>query len=245
MAAALGFGTLVVVPALPASGRSVSGPNLKALTNSINHAKTLTYLAQYTSFSSGQKATVTIAQSPPKSNFSTSTGTVINNGKTTYYCSSGSGSTSNSGTTSNSGNTGNSGNSGASATTSTTASTSAMQCLSVKGSNPLLGLEDLFSPTVALGALAEAKAGLVSRLLGIRVSSSSATFAGQPSTCVTVTVRGKSGKYCVTKQGLLSYSGSSSSYFELTEYSSKPPASLFRLPAGATTQTLPGGTSMP
>lgn len=253
MAVALGLGALVVVPALPASGRSVSGPNLKALTKSINRAKTLTYLAQYTSVNSGQKTTVTIAQAPPKSNFSTSTGTVINNGKTTYYCSStgstgnsgNSGTTSNSGNTGNTGNTGNSGNSGASTTTSTTAPKSSMQCLSVKGSNPLLGLEDLFSPTVALGALAEAKEGLVSRLLGIKVSSSSATFAGQPSTCVTVTVRGKGGKYCVTKQGLLSYSGSSSSYFELTKYSSKPPASLFSLPAGATTQTLPGGTSTP
>jgi len=246
---ALGLGSLVLVPALPASGRAASGPNLKALTNSINRAKKLTYLAQYTSVSGGQKTTVTIAQSPPKSNFSTSSGIVINNGKTTYYCSSSStGNSGNSGTPSNSGNSGttsnsgNSGNSGASTTTSTTAKSS-MQCLSVKGSNPLLGMEDLFSPTVALGALSEAKEGLVSRLLGIKVSSSSATFAGQPSTCVTVTVRGKGGKYCVTKQGLLSYSGSSSSYFELTKYSSKPPASLFSLPAGATTQTLPGGTS--
>ena len=120
-----------------------------------------------------------------------------------------------------------------------------MTCLSVKGANPLLGLQNVFSPSVALGALAQAKQGLVSRVLGIKVSSSSATIAGQPSTCVTVTVRGKGGKYCVTKQGILSYSGSSSSYFKLTKYSSKPPASLFSLPAGATTQTLPGGASVP
>ncbi len=183
-----------------------------ALTNRLNRSKNLTYLAQYTSVSDGQKTTVTIAQSPPKSNFSTSTG--------------------------------NSGNSGAS--TTTTSSKSSRQCLSVKGSNPLLGLEDIFSPTVALGALAEAREGIVSRLLGIRVSSSSGTFAGQPSTCVTVRVRRKGGKYCVTKRGLLSYSGSSSSsYFELTKYSSKPPASLFSLLTGATTETLPGGTSIP
>ena len=102
------------------------------------------------------------------------------------------------------------------------------------------------SPTVALGALAEAKEGLVSKLLGIEVSSSSASFAGQPSTCVTVSVHGKGGRYCVTKQGILSYAGSSSSdYFELTKYSSKPPAGLFTLPAGATTVTLPGGGSIP
>ena len=80
------------------------------------------------------------------------------------------------------------------------------------------------------------------------MSSSTATFAGQPSTCVSVSVRGRGGKYCVTKQGILSYSGSasnSSSYFELTKYSSRPPASLFSLPAGATTATLPGGGSIP
>jgi len=239
MTVALGLGALVLLPPLPASGKA-SPLNVKALTNSINRAKNLTYLAQYTSVSNGQTTTVTIAQSPPKSNFSTSSGSMINNGKTTYYCSSNSGSSGNSG---NTGSTSNSGNSGASSTTTTSKGT--MQCLSVKGANPLLGLENIFSPAVALGALAEAKQGLVSRLLGIKVSSSSATFAGQPSTCVTVTVRGKGGKYCVTKQGILSYSGSSTSYFKLTKYSSKPPASLFSLPAGATTQTLPGGSSVP
>ena len=41
-------------------------------------------------------------------------------------------------------------------------------------------------------------------------------------------------------------SGSSTtSYFELTKYSSKPPANLFSLPAGATTVTVPGGRSIP
>ena len=248
MVVALGLGALLVLPALPASGKSISAPNLKALTNTIDNAKKLTYEAQYTSVSDGQKSTVTIAQEPPKSNFSTSDdSSVINNGKTTYYCSTTAGSTSNSGNSGNSGstsNSGNTGNSGSSTTTSTT-SKSSVQCLSEKGANPLLGVEDLFSPAVALGALSEAKEGLVSKLLGIKVSSSSATFAGQPSTCISVSVRGKGGKYCVTKQGLLSYSGSSSSYFELTKYSSKPPAGLFSLPAGATTVTVPGGGSIP
>ena len=48
------------------------------------------------------------------------------------------------------------------------------------------------------------------------------------------------------KQGLLSYSGSSSSsYFELTKYSPSPPSSLFGLPADATTETLAAGSSVP
>jgi hypothetical protein len=116
-----------------------------------------------------------------------------------------------------------------------------------KGSNPLLGLENLFSPTIALSLLSEAKSTAIARALGLKVSSSSATFAGQPSTCVSVSVRGKSTKYCVTKQGILSYSGSSSSSssFKLTKYAAKPPASLFAVPAGATITTLPGGAPLP
>jgi trimeric autotransporter adhesin len=245
---ALGLGAVALSPALPAAAKN-SPLNVKALTNSINHAKSLTYLAQYTSFTNGQKTTVTIAQSPPKSNFTTSSGSVINNGKTTYYCSTSSSTSGNSGNTGSASNSGNSGNSG-SATTTTTTSQSGTNCLSVKGANPLLGLETAFGPATTLSALAEAKQGLVSRLLGIKVLSTTATFAGQSSTCVTVTVRGRGGKYCVTKQGILSYSGSSSSsgsssYFELTKYSSSPPASLFSLPAGATTATVPGGGSVP
>jgi len=224
---------LLVLPALPASGRSISPANLNALTNSINHGRTLTYDAQYTSVSNGQKSTITIAQAPPKSIFTSSGSSVVDNGKTTYYCSANTGSTSNSG---------NSGNSGS---TTTATSHPTEQCLAEKGVNPLVGLEDIFSPAVALGALAEAREGLVSKLLGIKVSSSTATFAGQPSTCVTLNVRGKGARYCVTKQGILSYSGSSSDYFELTTFTSKPPASLFTLPAGATTATLPAGGANP
>jgi len=90
------------------------------------------------------------------------------------------------------------------------------------------------------------EAAAIARAYGIKVTTSTATFAGQPATCISATVRGKSGKYCVTNQGILAYVGSNgSSVFKMTKYSSKPPASLFSLPAGATTQTLPGGTSVP
>ncbi len=150
-----------------------------------------------------------------------------------------------SGNTGTTGNSGNSGNSGSSTTTTT--SKSAVTCVASKRSNPLLGLESFFSPTVALTLFSEAKNAAIAHALGIKMSSSSATFAGQPSTCVSVSVKGKSSKYCVTKQGILSYSGSSSSssYFKLTKYSSKPPASLFAVPTGATITTLPGGASLP
>jgi hypothetical protein len=213
---------LILLPALPASAKNTP-LNVKALAGSINRAKHLTYEAQYTSVSGGQTTTVTIAQAPPKSNFSTANASVINDGKSTYYCGSGS--------------SGNSGNSGGTGKTS---------CISSSGSNPLLGLEDLFSPSLAVTALGQAsEGGIVARLLGIKVSYSTATYAGQPSNCVTITRRSTSGKYCVTKQGILSYSGSASgSHFELTSFSSKPSPGLFALPAGATITTFPGGSSV-
>ncbi len=123
-----------------------------------------------------------------------------------------------------------------------------MSCVTEKGSSSALGgIVDLFSPAVLIGLLNEDQNRVLGRALGVKVvSTSSATFAGQPSTCLSVTAHNETGKYCVTKQGLLAYSGSSkTSYFEMTKYSSKPPSNLFTLPAGATTQTLPGGGSTP
>jgi hypothetical protein len=80
--------------------------------------------------------------------------------------------------------------------------------------------------------------------LGITTTSSSATIAGLASTCITVSGHGQGGKYCVTKQGLLSYSGATpTSYFELTSYTRSPSGRLFALPAGATMVTLPGGAT--
>lgn len=231
LGAVISMAAAFLLPAT-ASAKPVSSANLKALSNSINRAKHLTYMATYTTVIGGRHSTVTIAQQPPKSTFSSSGGgQVINTGKRTYYCStSATGGSSTSGTSGTTGNTGNTGNSGSSGTPT---------CISVKGSNPLLGLEDALSPALALSAFAQARQGIVSRLLGVKVSSSTATFAGQKATCVTVSVRGHAAKYCVTTQGILAYSGTSSNYFELTQYSSSPPASLFTLPAGATTQPVP------
>jgi hypothetical protein len=88
--------------------------------------------------------------------------------------------------------------------------------------------------------LNEDKSAVVARALGIKVTTSSQTIAGQPTTCISATVHGQSGKYCVTKQGLLAYVGSpTGTVFKMTKYSSKPSPSLFVLPAGATTVTVP------
>lgn len=214
VAASVGLVGVASLPASAAVDKSISSSSLKTLENNLNKAKHLTYEAVYKSVDGSQTTTVTIAQAPPKSNFTTSSGQVVNTGSKTYYCSNSSGKTT---------------------------------CLTTTGtSNPFSTLEDVFSPAAAEIALTEAKEGLVSRLLGIKVSGSSASFAGQSATCVTVTVHGKGGKYCVTRKGILAYSGTSStSYFELTHYTSKPPSTLFSLPAGATTETLPGGGNLP
>jgi hypothetical protein len=213
--AAVGAGLLIVLglatPAGAAHGK-LTPSQLKALTNKVNSSKKLSFEAVYKSVGLGNDASVTIAQAPPKSLFSTTSGVVVDTGSKTYYCSS-SGSTD--------------------------------QCLSAGTTNPFIGIEDIFSPAAALAAFSEAKEGLVSKALGIKLSESSATIAGQASTCVTVSVKGKADKYCVTKQGVLAYSGSGSEYFELTKYLKSPPSSLFQLPAGATTVTLPGGGSIP
>jgi hypothetical protein len=230
-AAGLALVVLPALTALPASAKGLSQSQLKTLENNINNAKKLTYLVTYESVSGGKTSTVTIAQSQGKSNFSTSDGgSVIGTGKKTYFCQPNSG---------NSGSTGNSGNSGNSGTTTTTKA-GGVQCTSENGTSPLLGLEAAFSPTALLGVLNQDKSAAVARALGINVTTSSQTIAGQPTTCISATVHHQSGKYCVTKQGLLAYVGSSTgTVFKMTKYSSKPPASLFVLPAGATTVTTP------
>jgi outer membrane lipoprotein-sorting protein len=231
LVAAVGL-ALVVLPAIPASAKGLSQSQIKALENNINNAKKQTYQITYESVDGSKTSTVTIAQSQGKSNFTTSDGgSVISTGKKTYYCQPNS--------SSNSGSTGNSGNSGNSGTTTTTKA-SAVQCTSTSGTSPLLGLENAFSPTALIAILNENKSSAVARALGIKVTTSSQTIAGQPTTCVLATVHGQSGKYCVTKQGLLAYVGSNKgTVFKMTKYSSKPSASLFVLPAGATTVTTP------
>jgi hypothetical protein len=249
MTATLGLGALLLLPASAASAKSVSKSQLNQLTNQINQAKkNLTYVAVYESSSGGKTSTITFAQQKNKSLFSTSDGgSVVSNGKTTYYCSANSGNSGNSGNTGSSSNSGNTGNSGS---TTATTKAGATTCVSMGGSNPLASLQNTFGPAAVVTALNLAKTELGSKLAGIKITSSSATFAGQPSTCVTVTGHGQGGKYCVTNKGVLAYLGDSSGsgIFQLTSYSSKPPPSLFQLPSGATTQTLPtlpGGPSIP
>ncbi|HVC71586.1 MAG TPA: hypothetical protein VNC61_15130 [Acidimicrobiales bacterium] len=58
-----------------------------ALSSQVKAAERKTFKAVYTTTGSGADQTVTIEQSPPKSVFSTGSGSVINTGTASYYCS--------------------------------------------------------------------------------------------------------------------------------------------------------------
>jgi hypothetical protein len=231
--AALGGGMAVFVPALPASAKNA--PNLQNLSNEINKAKKATYYAQYKDVTNGQTSTVTIAQQPPKSLFSTGDGnSIISTGTSTYECYPNSGNSGSTGSTGSTGNTGNSGNTGTSTTTTTTTKPPSELCGVSKGSNPLIGAESAFSPAAVTGAFAQAEQSAVAKALGIKISYSTGKFGGLSATCVSVTRKGQTVKYCVAPQGILAYSSTGkNNYFELEKYTNHPPASAFQPPPGA------------
>jgi len=115
-------------------------------------------------------------------------------------------------------------------------------CFSTGTSNPLAGITQLFNPDNAATAIQSAEAAASAHAVGYNVSYSTQSFASQSSDCATITSSSVTGKYCVTKGGVLAYSGTASDSFQLTSFSSSVSSSDFTLPAGATTQTLPAGT---
>jgi hypothetical protein len=73
--------------AVSTSGASSSVSKIEALSSSLQGAETASFKAVYTVTNAGMSQTVTIEQAPPKSLFSTKSGTVIDTGTTTYFCS--------------------------------------------------------------------------------------------------------------------------------------------------------------
>jgi hypothetical protein len=88
---------------------------------------------------------------------------------------------------------------------------------------------------------------LVAGLAGDKVSSSTMTVNGFAMNCVDFQAKGVPGTstICSTAQGILGYVkvASDSTSFEITAFSTSPPASLFELPPGATVTTVTTGTS--
>jgi outer membrane murein-binding lipoprotein Lpp len=82
---------------------------------------------------------------------------------------------------------------------------------------------------------------------GDKVTSSSLTVNGFRMKCVDFRAAGVAGtsKICTTAQGILGYVrvASDTTSFEITSYSSSPPASLFKLPPGAKVTTPKQGTA--
>jgi hypothetical protein len=118
-------------------------------------------------------------------------------------------------------------------------------CVSSTGGSPLAALTQVFSPSAAITAMQQADVQFVAHAAGYHVTFSSQTFAGQSSTCVAATGNGQTGKYCVTKNGLLAYAGNTStSYFQLTSLTTSVSDADFAVSA-ASTVTMPPGVTVP
>jgi hypothetical protein len=113
---------------------------------------------------------------------------------------------------------------------------------SMKGS--VSSLADLFSPGVLTDTLKGIQAESVAHAAGVSVTTSSGTYGGYPSTCLTAKVPTDPAAvtYCAAKSnGILTYSVAGGNTVTLTAYTANPPASAVSPPAGATMQTLPAG----
>ncbi len=106
------------------------------------------------------------------------------------------------------------------------------------------GLTNLFNPGVIADTLKGVEAEAAAKSAGYVISTSSATFGGQSSSCVSA--RGTSEPtpvtYCGSRSnGILTYVNANGNTVVLQAYTANPPASTFAPPAGATVQTLPAG----
>lgn len=194
----------------PTPGKAGAGSSgdLSALAAKMRSEIHGTFKAVYTYSGTGSTPqSVTIEQDPPKTLFMAGGADIIDNGTTTYYCST---------------------------------QSSPTTCLEMSSSsNPLAGLEDAFDSSTVSTLFGRLSSEVAAHAVGVDVSYSSQTIAGQPSTCVSATHSGQSGTYCVTHAGLLALEKTASESFTLQSYSSIVSASDFSLPSGATVETIP------
>jgi hypothetical protein len=203
-------GTTATTSSSSSGGGSSDASKIQSLSSSVQAGQHATFKAVYTTHSAtAASQTITIEQMPPKSVFGTTSGSVINDGTHTYFCSSSGG-------------------------TSQCVSESA-----TAGSNPLKSITALFDPATILSEFQAAQSAAAAHSLGYSFAFSSETYAGVPTKCVNFTHAAESVKYCVTDSGILAYASSAGNTFELTNFTSSPAASDFSLPAGATVITVP------
>jgi hypothetical protein len=113
------------------------------------------------------------------------------------------------------------------------------ECISTGTANPIAPIEHLFSPTTAKAFFDEAEVEVATKEAGYSVSFSSGSYGGLSSECATVSGHGNTGKYCVARNGVLTYAGSASGSITLTSYTSNVPSTAFSPPSGATIITEP------
>lgn len=106
-------------------------------------------------------------------------------------------------------------------------------------------ISDLFAPGVLTNTLQGIEGEVAAHVAGVSISSNSASYGGQDSTCVNVKSSAEpSGvTYCASNStGVLTYFSAGGNTGTLTAYDGSPPDSTFSPPAGATINTLPTGT---
>jgi hypothetical protein len=203
-------------PGSSGGGSSSQSSQFSALSSSVQASERATYKAVYTSHpTSGASQTITIEQMPPKTVFSTTSGSVINDGTHTYFCSAAGG------------------------------SNQCVETTSTGSPNPLGSLTNFFNPTTLLSEFHAAQAAAAAHSAGYSVAFSGSTYAGLSAKCLNYSGGGQTVKYCVTDSGILAYAQAAGGTFELTSYSSSPPASDFALPTGVPVITLPSNGATP
>ena len=143
-------------------------------------------------------------------------------------------------------------NTGSGTYTCDTSSGSTPTCTSLAsagGASALSAVVGVYDGTTALSVINGWESIEAAHLGGISLSFTNTTIAGQPVRCANWKYQSSSATYCVTDSGVLakvestggSNSSSSGSSFELTSFTTSPPASAFDLPTGATVVTIPSG----
>jgi hypothetical protein len=184
--------------------------------SSVQAGEHATFKAVYTSHTtSGTTQTITIEQMPPKSVFSVPTGSVIDDGTHTYFC------------------------------TAAGGSEQCVESTPSGSPDPFSALTEIFDPTTLLNEFHAAQSAAAAHTAGYAVAFSDATYAGLSAKCLDYTGGGQSVKYCVTNSGILAYAQAAGGTFELTSFSSSPAASDFALPAGVPVITLPSNGATP
>jgi hypothetical protein len=192
------------------SSGSSDASQFQALSTEVQAGQHATYSATYTSHNAnGTSQTITIEQKPPKSVLSTPSGSVINDGTHTYFCST----------------------SGGKQQCVSASSAGANPFAALTNLfNPTTLLNEFHAAETAAGSHALGYSADFSNATYAGMSARCVRYTSSSTQSV---------KYCVTNSGILAYAQSAGGTFELTGFSAAPPASDFSLPAGATVITIP------